>query len=329
MTDRVTNGLAPAPPATTAGGAGGPAVATRSRKRFSVLTRRDKIVLTIMVGIPTFLHVFFIWVPTVVSGILSFTTWNGIGGLENIDFVGLQNYRDLFGGIYPPFWPALQHNIIWLVVFMVLATPAGIFMAVLLDKEMRGSRIYQSALYLPVVLSLAIVGFIWQLIYSPDQGFINSVLGTAGTPEAVDWLGNNQINLFMILIAASWRHVGYIMVLYLAGLKSVDPSLREAAAIDGASERQTFFRVVFPVLRPINIVVIVITVIESLRAFDLVFITNRGLNGLELLSVLVTNNIIGEASRIGFGSAIAMILLVISVGPIIFYLTRSLRAEQA
>ena len=118
------------------------------------------------------------------------------------------------------------------------------------------------------------------------------------------------------------------MVLYLAGLKAVDPALREAAAIDGANERQTFFRVVFPVMRPINIVVLVITVIESLRAFDLAFIINKGLNGLELLSTLVTNNIIGETSRIGFGSAIAVVLLVISVGPIIFYLVRALREEN-
>ena len=84
------------------------------------------------------------------------------------------------------------------------------------------------------------------------------------------------------------------MLLYLAGLKSVDNTLREAAAIDGASEVQTFFRVVFPVMRPINIVILVITIIESLRAFDLAFIVNKGLNGLELLSTLVTNNIIGE-----------------------------------
>ena len=87
-------------------------------------------------------------------------------------------------------------------------------------------------------------------------------------------------------MAASWRHVGYVMVLYLAGLKSVDPTLREAAAIDGANERQTFFRVVFPVMRPINVVIIVVTVIESLRAFDIAYIINRGKNGLELLSIL-------------------------------------------
>jgi ABC-type sugar transport system permease subunit len=221
----------------------------------------------------------------------------------------------------------VQHNIIWLGFLLLVATPIGMFMAVLLDKEIRGTRIYQSALYLPVVLSLAIVGFIWQLQYSTKDGFINSILGLSGTNHFIDFLGDSSINLWAVLVAASWRHIGYVMVLYLAGLKSVDPSLREAAAMDGANQRQTFFRVVFPVLRPINVVILVITVIEALRAFDLAYIINRGLNGLELLSVLVTNNIIGEASRVGFGSAIAVILLLISVGPILVYLTRSLREE--
>ena len=333
MADSVNRGLTePAAPTRRRFGisapGSGPDRPGRKRKRFSLLNRRDKVVLGLMVGIPTAIHVFFIWIPTIASGILSFTSWNGIG-LDKIKFIGLKNYADLFSGVYPPFWPAIQHNLIWLAVFLFVATPLGMFLAVLLDKEIRGTRVYQSAIYLPVVLSLAIVGFIWQLIYSPDEGLINSLLGTAGTPQAIDWIGNRNLNLWAILVAASWRHVGYVMILYLAGLKSVDPGLREAASIDGASERQAFFRVVFPVLRPINIVVIVITVIESLRAFDLVFITNRGLNGLELLSVLVTNNIIGEASRVGFGSALAMILLVVSVGPIIVYLTRSLREEAA
>src|SRR5919197_1919549 len=118
------------------------------------------------------------------------------------------------------------------------------------------------------------------------------------------------------------------MLLYLAGLKSVDSTLREAASIDGASEWQTFLRVVFPVMRPINVVILVITIIESLRAFDLAFIINKGLNGLELLSTLITNNIVGETSRIGFGSAIAVVLLVVSVGPILAYLSRALREES-
>jgi multiple sugar transport system permease protein len=298
----------------------------RRRRRFSLLTRQDKIVLAVLVGVPAFIHIALVWVPTVASVVLSFTKWNGIGGLDKIQFVGLDNYRILFT-TYPPFWPALQHNIIWLVVFLFIATPLGIFFAVLLDKNIRGSRIYQSALYMPVVLSLAIVGFIWELQYAPEQGFINNVLGTTQQGNLIDWLGDRTLNLWAVLVAASWRHVGYIMVLYLAGLKGVDPSLKEAAAIDGASDRQAFFQVILPVLRPINIVVLVITIIESLRAFDIVYVLNRGLNGLELLSILVTNNIVGEASRIGFGSAIAVVLLVISLGPILFYLTRTMKDD--
>jgi ABC-type sugar transport system permease subunit len=315
--------VTPAPPA-PAGGAGGSA---RRRRHFSLLTRGDKVILGLMVGIPTVILFIFILLPTLASVVLSFTSWNGIGGLDRIEFIGLKNYTDLFT-IYPAFWRAVSHNVIWLIFFLVIATPLGMFLAVLLDKNIRGTRFYQSALYMPVVLSLAIVGFIWILIYAPEQGLLNNVLGRTAQGNQISWLGDPNINLWAVLIAASWRQVGYVMVLYLAGLKAVDPALREAAAIDGASETQTFFRVVFPVMKPINIVILVITVIESLRAFDLAFIINKGLNGLELLSTLVTNNIIGETSRIGFGSAIAVVLLVVAVGPIIIYLVRALREDN-
>jgi multiple sugar transport system permease protein len=302
--------------------------APRRRRRFSVLTRQDKLVLGLAVGIPAFIHIFLVWVPTISSIFLSFTSWNGIGGLERIKFVGLDNYVNMFTR-YPPFWPALQHNFVWLLTFLFIATPIGIFFAVLLDKNIRGTRLYQSAIYLPVVLSLAIVGFIWQLQYAPEEGVLNNVIHNffpnAGT---ISWLGDKNINLAAVLVAASWRHIGYIMVLYLAGLKSVDPSLREAAAIDGASERQIFFRVVLPVLRPINVVILVITVIESLRAFDIVYVINKGQNGLELLSVLITQNVAGESSRVGFGSALAVVLLLISVGPIIAFLTRTFEQPE-
>jgi multiple sugar transport system permease protein len=118
------------------------------------------------------------------------------------------------------------------------------------------------------------------------------------------------------------------MVIYLAGLKSVDPALREAAKVDGATERQIFFRVVFPVMAPINIVIVVITVIEALRAFDIVYIINRGKNGLELLSTLITNNGISESNRVGFASSIAVVLLLISLVPIIAFLARTMREDR-
>jgi multiple sugar transport system permease protein len=200
-------------------------------------------------------------------------------------------------------------------------------LAVLLDRELSGKRIYQSVFFLPVVLPLVVVGFIWQLQYAPSDGFINNALGLVKSGHIIDWLGNPSINLYAILFATSWRHIGYIMVLYLAGLKSVDPSLREAAKVDGATEVQTFFNVVLPVMAPINVIIVVVTAIEALRAFDLAFIINRGTNGLELLSILITNNSISEASLIGFGSAIAVILLVISLGPIVLFLSRTMRAQ--
>ena len=319
--DRTARSASATPPA-TAGGVAATLPAPK-KKHYSLLTRRDTITLWLMAGIPTLVVIVFILVPTVSSIVLSFTSWNGVGAIK---FVGAQNYIDLVQ-TYKPFFPALAHNVIWLLFFLFIATPLGMFLAVLLDKNIRGTRIYQSAIYMPVVLSLAVVGFIWFLIYAPEQGLLNNVLGRTEQGNQISWLGNPSLNLWAVLIAASWRQVGYVMVLYLAGLKGVDPSLREAAAIDGANERQTFRHVVFPVMAPINMVILVITVIESLRAFDLAFIVNKGLNGLELLSTLVTNNIIGEASRIGFGSAIAVVLLVISVGPIIFYLFRTLREE--
>ncbi|MFI7607473.1 carbohydrate ABC transporter permease [Micromonospora sp. NPDC049366] len=304
----------PPPAATTTPGGRG--------RRLRHLSRTDRVVITLMVLVPLLLVTALVWLPALATVLLSTTDWDGIGPLSDIDFVGDRNYHDVVT-IYPPFVPAVQHNLLWLAVLFLVATPFGMFLAVLLDKELRGSRFYQTALYLPVVLSLALIGFVWQLIYSRDQGLLNAVLG-----GNTDWYGDPSVNIWAVMVAAGWRHVGYIMLLYLAGLKGVDPSLREAAAVDGASEAKSFFRVVLPVMRPINIIVLVVTVIESLRAFDLVWVVNKGRNGLELLSALVTQNVVGEASRIGFGSALATIMLVVSLVFITIYLATVMREDR-
>jgi ABC-type sugar transport system permease subunit len=326
VADRIDDRVAPALTGTT-GRTGATAITGRFRRRYSLLTGRDKLVLGLMVGIPLLLDIIFIWGPTVVSVLISFTNWNGIGSPFDAEVIGTRNYESLFNA-YPFFWPALQHNLIWLAFLMFVATPVGMFFAVLLDREMRGTRFYQTVFYLPVVLSLAVIGIIWKLQYAPEQGFINNAIGRTSNDNLIDWLGNPNLNLWAALIATSWRHVGYIMVLYLAGLKAFDPALREAAKVDGANERQTFFRVVFPVMMPINVVIVVITTIEALRAFDIAYIINRGKNGLELLSTLITNNAISESNRLGFGSAIAVVLLLISLVPIVLFLTRMLRSER-
>ncbi|MEV7885075.1 carbohydrate ABC transporter permease [Streptomyces sp. NPDC002817] len=291
-----------------------------------LLTRRDRLTLGFMAGLPTILHVALVWVTALASILLAFTSWNGIG-FDSIQWVGLENFKELFTN-NPQFWPAVEHNVIWFVVLICIPTPLGLFLAVQLDKKIKFSRVYQTAFFLPVVLSMAVIGFVWQLVYNPDTGLINSVIGANKPGHYIDWIGDPDLNLWAILIAASWRHTGYMMILYLAGLKGVDPSLREASALDGASEWQTFKNVIFPVLRPTNTVVLVVTIIEALRAFDLVFVFNKGAEGTELLSILVTNNIIGESSRIGYGSAIAVVLLLISLVVIIPYLVSTFRKER-
>ena len=270
------------------------------------LNSRDRLTAVLMVVAPVVLVLGLVWLPALGSVVLSFTNWNGVGPLTEIEFIGAKNYVDIFT-IYPPFWPALQHNLLWLVSLFVLFTPLGMLLAVLVDREIRLSRFYQTSFYLPVVLSGALVGFIWQLLYSRDQGLLNAMLGTQ-----IDWYGNPEINIYAAMVANGWRHAGYIMLLYLAGLKGVDPALGEAASIDGAGPVQTFFRVTFPVLRPTNMIVLVITFIDELRAFDIVWIINQGRSGLELIATLVTANVIGEASRIGFGSALSTLMLLLS-----------------
>ena len=278
-----------------------------------------------MVGVPLTLDLLLIWGPTLASVAFSFTNWDGIGAITSKNLVGFKNYQFMFTG-YTLFWPALTHNLIWLAWLTLIATPIGMLFAVLLDRELRGLTIYKSVFFLPVVLPLVVVGFIWELQFAPNDGFINNAFGVVKSGHLIDWLGDPHLNLFAVLVAASWRHIGYIMILYLAGLKSVDPSLREAARVDGATEVQTFFNVVLPVMAPINVIIVVITAIESLRAFDIAYIINRGKNGLELLSILITNNSISEAGLVGFGSAIAVILLLISLGPIVLFLSRVMRA---
>jgi multiple sugar transport system permease protein len=317
----------------------------RRRRRYSQLSRRDKIALSIFVGVPTLVHILFVWVPAICTIVLSFTNWDGLR-LGTWKATGFYNYWQVFTVFDNRFFPALFNNLI-LLVFLSGCSAIGVFFAYLLDKNIRGSAIYQSVFYMPVVLSLAVVGFIWKgVMWSPRQGMFNVILGRTAQGDQIDWVGNAQKiftfhvpgldtslglskNFAAILIALAWRHIGYVMVLYLAGLKSVDPSLREAAAIDGCNEWQSFRRVVFPVMKPINVVVFVITVIEALRAFDIIFALKKP-PGTQVLGIVVRDNLVGEGGgHVGLGSAYGVILLMLCLGFIIWYLINNYRENEA
>ncbi|MEL0075325.1 MAG: sugar ABC transporter permease [Ilumatobacter sp.] len=294
----------------------------RSRRRRRLSSRGDRVTLGLFVGLPTFFHVLLVWLPAIATILLSFTFWTGIN-FSDITWAGVDNYDNIFFST-PAFYDALRNNAIWLGWFFLIATPLGVLLAYQIDREIRGHRFYQSAYYIPVVLSLAVTGIIWNFMLRPD-GFVNGLLGR-DIDNAVSFFGNYDINIYVIMVMASWRHIGYIMLLYLAGLKAVDPALREAAAIDGATEWETFRKVVLPTMRPVNIIIVVITMIESLRAFDMVYVIYGTSAGLPILGILVFQNIAGEGASMK-GAAYAVILFVLSIGPIIAYLRQQFRQD--
>src|SRR5437879_11919095 len=143
-----------------------------------------------MVGVPLTLDVRLVWGPTLASVGLSFTNWQNIGPITGKNFVGFKNYQFMFSG-YTLFWPAFTHNLIWLAWLTLIATPLGMFFAVLLDREMRGTRIYQRAFFLPVVLSPVVVGFIRDLQFAPTAGFIPHVLRPATSDTLITRLSHH------------------------------------------------------------------------------------------------------------------------------------------
>ncbi|MEY3685068.1 MAG: carbohydrate ABC transporter permease [Candidatus Nanopelagicaceae bacterium] len=298
------------------------AAKSKSRRR-RAFTRGDRFTLSMFVGVPAFLHILWVWIPALLTIALSFTYWNGVQ-LSNIRWAGLANYDTIFTAS-AQFWPAMRNNTYWLLWFSFIATPLGVLLAYQVDRRIRGHKIYESVYYIPVVLSLAVIGIIWRFMLGPT-GLVQVLLGYPGIEDAIPIFGNYSINTYVILSIASWRHIGYIMLLYLAGLKSVDPSLREAAAIDGATEWQSFRKVVLPAMKPVNVIIIVITVIESLRAFDLIYIIYGTSTGWPILGMLVFQNIYGQSASM-LGAAYAVILLLLSITPIVFYLRTVFRDD--
>jgi len=224
----------------------------------------------------------------------------------------------------PLFYQALKNNAIWLAFFVLIATPLGILLAYQIDRGIKGHAFYESIYYLPVVLSLAVIGIIWNFMLQPG-GFVQGLMGR-DIGNAISIWGNPKINTWVILGIASWRHIGYIMLLYLSGLKSVDPALKEAAAIDGATDWEIFRKIILPTMKPVNIIIVVITLIESLRAFDLVYIIYGSPTIFPLLNLLVFQNFAGQGISMK-GAAYAVILLLLCIVPIITYLRISFQED--
>lgn len=294
------------------------------RRRKGVLSRVPLLVW-VFLTVPLAVELFWVFWPAINSFSLSFTSWKGVGAAKP---VGFDNYTRLFED--PIFATALRNNVIWVIGFGGLSVVGGLALAVALNRPGRGIGFYRAAIYLPMVVSLAVTGLFWRVMYQPD-GPIDAGLGALGLGSwEMQWLADPDIALYAVLIAAVWRQVGYIMVLYLAGLKGVDPSLEEAAAVDGATAWQRFWKIVMPQLRGVNTVIFAVTVIDSLRTFDIVWAMTRGgpYNMTQLLSTYMFQQGF-TLVNLGYGSAIAVVIFLLAVAFIITYLVRQARAEES
>jgi multiple sugar transport system permease protein len=288
--------------------------------------RRNRVptVVWFFLLIPLVVELAWVFWPAINSFYLSLTRWDGIGDPE---FIGTKNFSDLTQD--PIFTQALLNNVIWVVGFGGISVVIGLSLAVALNKPRRGVGFYRSAIYLPMVFSLAVTGLFWRVLYQPE-GAVNSFLGLVGLGSLEkQWLADPTTALYAVLVAAVWRQVGYIMVLYLAGLKGTDPTLEEAAAVDGASRWQRFWRITMPQMKGVNGVVFAVTVIDSLRTFDIVWAMTRGgpYNSTQLLSTFMYQTSF-TTGNLGYGSAIAVIIFALAIVFIITYLARATRTED-
>ena len=273
------------------------------------------------------LALFLMWVigPLFYSFYLSLTDWDGISAPK---LVGLANYRRLFDD--PIFYTAIWNNVKWLISFITVPVVMGLALAMALNRDIPGARLIKAIFYSPYILSLVVVGLIFGWIYLPAGGLLNSTLSALGLGALnKGWLSDKSLATWCIIAAAVWRQVGYVMTLYLAGLQGVDPSLVDASKVDGANSWQAFRHVILPLLNPVTVVVVVISIIDSLRSFDLVYIMTRG--GPANASTVMANFMYIEAFNnynMGYAASIAVILFLITSIFIFIYLARVMATEM-
>lgn len=212
--------------------------------------------------------------PLIYSFVLSFSNWNVFSATAN--FVGVQNYIQLFND--PVFWKSLKNTMMYVVVGVPSTLAISLFFAFLIDKIQVFKGLYKTIYFLPYMVSLVAVSWIWRWIFRPE-GLLNSILGFFGVPPQGFLLDPNQA-LFCIVAATVWRYIGFNVVIFLAGLKNIPKMYYDAAEVDGASTWQTFTRITLPLLNPTILVLAVMNTIYYLRIFTQVLnMTQQGFGG--------------------------------------------------
>lgn len=274
------------------------------------------------------LYGLFLVYPMVDSVRLSFFQWSGFRTEEQV-FVGLDNYVRLLTAD-PVFWTALRNSVIWVVASLLVPTVIALLLALGLNRPMIGRNLMRAVFYIPAVFASITVAAMWRWIYNPTLGFVNQLLTAVGLEQYTQsWLGDPRFALASIFVANIWQAVGFSMVLFLAGLQGVPNELIDASKMDGANAWQRFLAVTLPALRPTTVVVVILTIINSLKVFDLVVgLTGGGPAQSTQVLALWSYQQSFTNHQFGMGGAVATVLLIVTLALVIPYMLWSMRGDE-
>jgi raffinose/stachyose/melibiose transport system permease protein len=253
-------------------------------------------------------------------------------------FVGLDNYIKLFSdpNFAPFFWNALVNNIVFFIIHMLVQNSIGLLLAALLASGGRGRAFYRSTLFMPTVLSVVIIGFIWQLILNPLWGVAETMMSWVGLESLYKpWLGLESTALQAVSLISVWQFVGIPMILFYTALIGISEELTEAARVDGAGGWQTFWRIKFPLILPTVGIVGILTFVGNFNAFDLIY-TMKGANAgpnyaTDIMGTLFFRTFYGQQLQLGnpsMGATVAAMMFLIILTGVLIYLFAFQRRVQ-
>ena len=260
----------------------------------------------------------FTTIPAVTTLSYAFFKWTGF---QRGSFAGFENFQRLFS--YPfkdQFLMALRHNVLVFIAIMIIQTSLGLLIAYALFRLKRGQRFFRTVTFLPVIFSLVVVGYMWQVLLDPYYGPINQIINGLGFESfARPWLGSMSTALPTLVFINLWRWVGFPAIIFLAGLNAINQEFIEAARIDGATDGQVFRKIMFPLLAPSMTIITILTFIGAFEWFDLPFVIG-GSNGnpagatdtLALMFYRLSfGSVDSNANEVGVGSALGVFIFVI------------------
>jgi len=252
------------------------------------------------------IYVIFKLVPIFAGLYLALLQWDGI---EPAEFVGLQNFQRMLND--EVILIALFNNLKYALGTVIGKTVLSLFLAVLLNNALRGQAFYRTALFMPVVMSFVVVGILWSWLYNAQFGLINSVLRNVGLDFLIlDWLGDTKVALWSLVVVDIWKWYGFHMVIFLAGLQTIPVELYEAARIDGATRWSQFWRITLPLLQPVMLVNVTLSLMGGFNVFDIPYVMTEGGPANSTMVMALHIYVRGfKFYRFGYAAALSYVLL--------------------